>query len=251
MKTLAQVAGELTGAPRPVLCLDTCVLLDVITTGNRGQVDLIEVHRRLLEVITTTPARVQPLVTSLVLREWLQRRDEVRDEASRWLAGLDKQIRDVHDAWDRLGVSLAHHAPNYDDLGLIDALTGLAESLIRSSILLREDRECVLRALHRVKWKRRPSHKHEIKDSIHLEHYLEISRRLRTSGYGELVVFVSTNSSDFWEDKNRPTPHPDLIGELEDAGLEFFGRLPLALRRLGILGAPTTSAGGPTPLTTP
>ena len=40
-----------------------------------------------------------------------------------------------------------------------------------------------MRAIDRVKQKRRPSHKKEIKDSIHLEHYLEISRQLHAAGY--------------------------------------------------------------------
>jgi hypothetical protein len=102
--------------------------------------------------------------------------------------------------------------------------------------VLKEDRECVMRALHRVKWKRRPSHTKEIKDSIHLENYLELARRLRASGYLEPILFVSTNKKDFWA-ADKPDPHPDLAEELADAGLEFIGELPIALRRLGIIGA--------------
>jgi hypothetical protein len=45
MKSITDAAPDLIGASRPVLCLDTCVILDVITAGNRGLTDLIEVYR--------------------------------------------------------------------------------------------------------------------------------------------------------------------------------------------------------------
>jgi hypothetical protein len=248
MKSIADAVADLIGAPRPVLCLDTCLFLDIITTGNRGQTDLIEVNRRLSEIIVTAPDRVQLVVTSLVLREWVQRRSEIRDEATQWLAETDRRIQEIHRAWERLGQPLPAHALAYNDPRLVDELTSLAESLIRASTVLKEDRACVMRALRRVKHKKRPSHKREIKDSIHFEHYLELSRGLRGAGYGQPVVFVSTNSSDFWEDKNTPEhPHPELSEDLTAAGLRFFGRLPLALRHLGILGgaAPPPPVGGP------
>ena len=90
----------------------------------------------------------------------------------------------------------------------------------------------------------------QIKDSIHLETYLELSRKVRDAGYGQPVIFASTNSSDFWEDKNTPErPHAELVDELATANLVFFGRLPLALRHLGLLGPAATPfaspAGGP------
>jgi PIN domain len=246
MKSIAELVADLLGDPRPVLCLDTCVFLDVITTGNRGLSDLITVNRRLAEVIATTPERVQLVVTSLVLREWKQRRDEVRAEATKWLQNLDRQIVEVHRAWERLGHPLNAPVRTYYDINLVNELTILAESLLRSSAVLKEDTDCVMRALQRVKWKKRPSHNKEIKDSIHLENYLELSRQLLAGGLGHPVLFTSTNSSDFWQDKNTPGhPHAELAGDLSAAHLQFFGRLPLALIHLGILAQPAPAAAAP------
>jgi len=247
MKSIAEVVADLVGAPRPVLCLDTCIFLDIITTGNRGLTDLIEVNRRLSEILVTTPGRVQLVVTSLVLREWVQRRDEVREEATKWLQNTDRQILEVHRAWERLGRPLATVRPTYYTPDLVNELTNLAKSLLRGSVVLKENTECVMRALQRVKWKKRPSHTKEIKDSIHLENYLELSRQLRDAGYGQPVIFASTNSSDFWENKNTPArPHVELVDDLAAANLVFFGRLRLALLHLGLLGAAALpAAGGP------
>ena len=249
MKSIAALVAELVAAPRPVLCLDTCIFLDIITAGNRSLTDLIEVNRRLSEILVATPDRIQLVVTSLVLREWIQRRDEVRDEATKWLVNTDKQILEIHSTWERLDRPLTTPRPTYYDPDLVDRLTSLAESLLRGSAVLREDTACIMQALQRVKRKRRPSHNNQIKDSIHLETYMELSRGLRDASYGQPVIFASTNTSDFWQDKNTPErPHPELTRELSAANLVFFGRLPLALRHLGLLGpasAPAPPAASP------
>ncbi len=73
-----------------------------------------------------------------------------------------------------------------------------------------------------------------VKDSIHLEHYLELCRQLRASGFSGRCVFVSANKADFWEAKNKADIHPELDPQLSAVGLEFFGTLEAALGSLGI-----------------
>ena len=85
--------------------------------------------------------------------------------------------------------------------------------------------------------RRRPSHKNEIKDSIHWEHYLEFSRRLESlPGTLHDRLFVSANKADFWANRETPVLHPDLETEALEASLQFFGRLDHALRFAGHLG---------------
>jgi len=73
-----------------------------------------------------------------------------------------------------------------------------------------------------------------VKDSVHLEHYLELCRQLHASGFPGRRVFVSANKADFWEAKNKPDIHPELGPQLTAVGLEFFGTLEAALGSLGI-----------------
>jgi hypothetical protein len=215
MKSIAEAVAELVVARRPVLCLDTCVLLDVITTGNRGQADLIGVNQKLLAVLVTTPGRLQLVVNDLVAWEWEQRKEEVRGEARKWLSETDRNIQRVHRAWEELGQPLPTGVPKYNDPQLVEALTDLAQSLLDQAVVLGQDTGCVLRALDRVKAKKRPSHNKRIKDSVHLEHYLELSRGLRDAGHAQGRIFVSTNSSDFWEDRTTPgRPRPELVDDL-------------------------------------
>jgi hypothetical protein len=80
----------------------------------------------------------------------------------------------------------------------------------------------------------RPSHGGMVKDSIHLEHYLEFCRQLQVSGFPARRMFVSSNKADFWEAKNKSDVHPDLASQLATVRLEFFGTLEAALGSLGI-----------------
>ena len=97
------------------------------------------------------------------------------------------------------------------------------------SCVLDRDPPCVQRALDRVLAKRRPGHDGKIKDAIHLEHYLELSRLLHAGGFPERRVFVSGNRADFW-DGPLPRIHPSIAADLAGMGLEFFGDLRSAVR---------------------
>ena len=243
MTRIADAVEALAANQRPVLALDTCVPLDIIRAGMRSQTDLIDGCRRLSEIVVTDPDRVQLIVTSLVVIEWGQNKEQVRQEMAEWITDTDRRILEIHKTCDRVGSPLLTQAPTYEDPQLIDSLTSLGESLIQGAVVLDEDNACVMRAIDRVKQKRRPSHKKEIKDSIHLEHYLEISRQLHAAGSKQPALFVSTNSSDFWADKNTDSaPHLDLEAELATAHLKFYGNIAFALRHLGIIpGAPPAS----------
>ena len=73
--------------------------------------------------------------------------------------------------------------------------------------------------------RRRPSHKGQIKDSIHLEHYLEFSRQLRQARFSEPIIFVSGSKADVWDGPRQL--HRNLKDEFDTAGLQCFGRSKL------------------------
>src|ERR1700722_2729144 len=118
MKTIAEAVAELVAAPRPVLCLDTCVFLDAITTGNPVQSDLSGVNKKFLKALEP-PARLHLVVNELILLEWDQRKEEVRGEAGKWLIETDKHIQQIHRAWKELGKPLPNLPPKYHDPQLV------------------------------------------------------------------------------------------------------------------------------------
>lgn len=249
MISIADAVNDLAGTPRPALCLDTCIFLDILRSMKRNNSQILENTQRILQTIATAPDRLQIVITSLVLIEWTQNHPDVLVKETRQeLSDLDKRISRVHATWDSLGRPLPNRAPRYHDPQLPENLKSLAESLLSNAMELDEDPDCIRRAIDRVKTKTRPSQDGAIKDSIHLEHYLELSRRLAARGFTEPCVFVSSNTSDFSLDSNKADiPHPHLTGGLSAAGLEFFPSLGPALHHIGLFGTPPALAGGVPP----
>ncbi len=167
---------DLMQRPRPVLCLDTCDLLDVIRGFTEGGSGHSKAARSLVEELKSDPDRCQVVVTELVIQEWSQNLDGVRSKMSKFFRETDKRIRQIGDAFEDAAVLGGHPVVGYSELPLVEGLVAIAEALMARSVILLQDDICVSRAIARVLAQKRPSHHGMIKDSLHLEHYLEFSR---------------------------------------------------------------------------
>ncbi len=234
MPSIAATATALQASPQPVLCLDTCELLGAVQCVPQRYVLQVEALSRILASLVSKPDCVLLVVTDLVLHEWGQNITGVQSKAERFLAQVDNDSGVVHDAWTHLGRPLATTASAHSSSALIPELTTLAQGLINLVCVLDREAVCVDRALGRVLAKARPSQDGRIKDSIHLEHYLELSRQLHNAGYSQRRVFVSGNTSDFCENSAPSRIHSTLEPELAAVGLEFFKDLRSAVGSLGI-----------------
>ncbi len=239
MSSIAEAVDDLIARPKPVLCLDTCDFLDVVrcfadSNSKEANVYHARSFRRALHELNTRPDRFQVVITYLVRHEWNQNIAEARDKANNHLLEIDHRLDQIAEACG-LGKTLPPIvSPRLKDLSLARGLIDLAEALMNQAVVLEKESVCLERALERVMERRRPSHKKEIKDSIHWEHYLEFSRRLASAGHIHERVFVSANKADYWADRNTANIHPELEDEARAAGLKFFGRMDLGLRALGI-----------------
>jgi len=234
MPSIAETAAALLAKPRPVLCLDTCELLGAVQCLRQRSVAQIDALYRLLTTAAVNPDHLLLVVTELVLHEWGQNIAGVQSKAQKFLTQVDDDSGVVHDAWAHLGMPLATTPSAHSGSALISELTTLAQDLINLACVLDREAVCVDRALGRVLAKARPSQDGRIKDSIHLEHYLELSRQLHNAGYSQRRVFVSGNASDFCENSAPSRIHSMLEPELAAVGLEFFKDLRSAVRSLGI-----------------
>src|SRR5439155_21418200 len=96
MPAIAAVVADLLASPRPVLCLDTCDLLDVIQCVPEGKARRLEHVRRLIDTLSDRADAVQLVVSYLVPIEWAQNHATVLGEAQRKLNQIDQDIADVH-----------------------------------------------------------------------------------------------------------------------------------------------------------
>jgi hypothetical protein len=241
MPRIAEVAGWLTAAPKPVICLDTCDILEIVECldwegqgrATRG-VTCIEPAQRLLDTLAVNPDRAQIIITDLVAVEWNQNIAGIRAKAAAFLTKVDEIFGQPYQAAGFAGTVLPARVP-VSGSSLVADLEALSLALLNQATRLNHYTAQINLALQRVMNKRRPSHDGHIKDSINFEHYLELARRLRAGGFAEEIVFVSKNKKDYW-DGNLSHIHPDLLPEITDAavGIEFFGSLDAALGFLHI-----------------
>jgi hypothetical protein len=238
MPPVADLVRQLLAAPKPVICLDTCDILEVVQCldwerpSAARNTSCVAVARRLLTTLTADPDKAIVAITDLVVTEWNQNIAEIRDNAIRFLSQVDGVVRRPHQAAAAAGTTL----PAYTDLSasaLVDDLVALSRALLNQALRIDLDVAGIDRAVGRVVAKRRPSQDGHLKDSIHFEHYLELARGLRAAGFAEECVFVSKNRKDFWNGQ-QPSIHPDLAPETDDPAVQFrfFGSLEAALGHL-------------------
>lgn len=163
MPPIATVVAQLTPAPKPVICLDTCDILEVVQCldwerpGHPRGVTCIEPARRLLETLAVDPDRAMVVITDLVHTEWNQNIAGVRKKAEEFLARIDSIVGYPYQAAGFAGTVL----PAYDPLAsktLVDDLVALSTAMLNQATRLDLDAALNARALDRVMTKRRPSH---------------------------------------------------------------------------------------------
>lgn len=217
--------------PSPILCFDTCDFLDVLRGVQGGTLAHSRSFVRIQNYLDADRLRV--VMTYLVKHEWEQNFESVRIESLRDLQTKALQQDLIDEVRLQVGLE-ALNLPDFEGSKIVDGLLDLTRRVIDRASVLEQDRSCVDRALERLMARKRPSHKNQIKDSIHLEHYLELARQLRLSGFTRPCLFVSANKSDFWAESGPLRAHPDLESDLQTAGLTFIPRLEAAVRQLGI-----------------
>jgi hypothetical protein len=233
----ALLAAALTASPRPVVCLDTCILLDLVRTPLGWPVENLETTIALTGAAVDTPARAAVVVTDLVRVEWAQSLADARPEAvvPSASAAVDRfyHLFDTAKALRRT----TPPAPDFTTFpSLLADLIHVPQSLLGVASTIDRDPACAGRALDRVVTKAKPAVNGKVKDALHLEHYLELSRLMGGAGVSARRAFVSSDKEAFWAGKKPPAkPDPDLqANDLGPAGLEFYGSLAEAVSALGI-----------------
>ncbi len=245
-QTLAAAAENLVAGSRPLLFLDTCDVINLLQVVTTIPVSELRAVNRLLAALAANPQRCQPVATYVTAIEFAQKTNPANpvyvqdsigkrmppDEVSFNLGLIDAQIRRLHQVRQELGVPLPASI-GYEGLGLLADLQTTAEMLLEVCWEVERDQACVDAAVQRVFDRTRPSHKREIKDSIHLEHCLELARRVRANGFAEDIVFASANKNDYGP-AIAHQPHADLQAAFGTVQMSYYESLGAAIAHLGI-----------------
>ena len=228
------LADEILAAPRPVLFLDTCILLDIIRAANRKELGLDAINSAI--TLRDRMRAVPPayyLVGSSILG--IEFRDD-QTEVSQNLRSATTICDLVLTIGESLGVVQAP-LPNATDI--IKHVTDLATDLFQLTRCLPEDNECKTRAFTRVLRKRPPTKGGAIKDAYLFEQCLAFCHSLHAGGFSERLILCSSNTSDFSDPKGSSTRlHPEMASEADQVSLVYYTTLFAAV---GSLGTPPTS----------
>jgi hypothetical protein len=213
MSTVAELVTEITAAPAPVVCLDTCAILDVARAPAREQSASVAGAEALCGFAAEVPPKVYLLVADVVAVEWSDNIAEARKEMARTASVFEDFLTAFAPA------SLSTVAPPTALTTFRTDLETRSQTLLNACRRIDRDPAATNAALDRVIAKRRPSHKKEVKDSYILEHYLAAARAL--TAVVPLMLFVSSNTSDFAANRGAIDLHPELKPDFVVAGLTY------------------------------
>lgn len=223
MMDAAEIVRRVVAAGAPVLCLDSCALLDLMRDPSRDKFNgahaLAALH--LLDRAEATPQALSIVIAQQVAAEVAEHMDNIQSESERVLVRLDETVNRI------LGVVTAYGLPSpagpaISQLGLSKASRAIVERFIAVAMTAREEADYPVRAWGRVQAGRAPASraKQSVKDCVIIETYLESARLLRAAGFPEKVLFLTSNTADYAEGA-RSSLHGDLAGDFAAAKIDF------------------------------
>ena len=217
---IGDAVNEIINQPTPILFLDTCTLLDVIrlpfrqknSTTAKAYFDSV---RRAVKAIQDVELKV--IILPLILKEFKDNLQSTKNELGRHIKELSLHLEILSSLHSSIPDELV--VPDLFSLKTESFLEKTCNDLIALSIHVKQIDGPTLRANNRVVMNTPPSRKGAVKDCIIYEHCLEMATMLRKNGFAEKMVFFTTNTEDFCE--NRTTAKQPIFAELTslDIGL--------------------------------
>src|SRR4051794_12664814 len=158
MPSIADAAAQLRADNRPVLFLDTCVIVDIIRATMRCiGTNFVQCAIELRRLLKSAPPGCALVVASVVPAEWGNHAPRTRDEVRGHLAKIQDQAQHFHAACGAPGVGLAYGLPAYPTANLHDRLFDLSKEVLDLAVVLDPDGGCATRAIGRLVAKLAPS----------------------------------------------------------------------------------------------
>lgn len=184
-------------SPNPILCVDTCAILDILRDPRRESVRTNDQSASLALLGHAEADRLDVYVTELVRMEFADHVDEVQREAEAGLASLSDDVAKID------ALAALHGSSGRTDVSHWNGHPGRCRQIADRWMKVGRDAvqsdDAVSRAVTRVLQGRAPSRrgKDSTKDCIILETYLEHVRNARRGGLTASVAFVSSNVRDY------------------------------------------------------
>jgi hypothetical protein len=217
----------------PVLCIDTCSLLDIVRDPRR---DTARPHEAVAAhdlVAAAEDGRLTILIAPQVVGELGDNRAKVEGETTAALEKLREMARRIDGLVAAFGVAGTMDTSHL--AGHVDRASALLDRWLSAAFTIVEGPEIAARAFDRVRTARTPSRqgKENMKDCAVIETYLEVVAAFRSAGGTTKAVFVSANTNDYAGDVGVVLKG-DLAAEFAALELEYEPNLAAAKHALGL-----------------
>jgi len=234
MPAKTAVIGGIAALGAPVLCLDTCSVLDIMRDPTR---ETARAHERmaaidLLMAIETGTALVS-LVADQVRFEFAANAKVVEDEATETLLRLRQQLARIDAIAAVFGPTGRTDLSHWD--GHVARSRAIVDRWMAAATPVRESDYIASRALLRLNQARTPARKgrDSMKDCVVIETYLDVVTELRAAGLAARIVFVSSNTKDYMGETGRAL-NADLAAEFASVDMDYAPNLAAARHLLGL-----------------
>lgn len=233
--TLAYVSLEaIAQANVPVLLPDTCILLDLLRSPRRENVD----GKAMLAGKSIRDGIVESEMIGCVIAE--QVRNElndnlttVREDTNSSLGKLRDEIARI-DKWsEALGEASQTQIGHF--LTRVPVAEGVMTDILGAALTHATTPDLTYRAITRVTQRRTPAKlgKDSTKDCVVVESYLEVATMLRALGHTGNIVFASSNTTEFLSGTPR-TLNADIENEFAALGIKYSRALHETRYLLGL-----------------
>jgi hypothetical protein len=229
----AQIS-DLVALGAPILCLDTCTILDVVRDITRETVRLADAKAGLdLLHAAESKSGLVVLMADQIGIELAVHLQEVQQEAEDKLAkfhGQAQRIHDVASAFGAIGVMSTAHLH-----GHVGRARLVLDRWTAAAMRVPDNPGVAGRALARVNAPRTPARKGKdsIKDCVIVEAYLETAQQLRTAGLSAPIVFASSNTKEYYAPSTTHLP-ADFAADLGMVSMSYAPNFGAAKFMLGL-----------------
>jgi hypothetical protein len=234
MSLSSQEVSRLVGLGSPVLCVDTCTVLDVVRDITRETVTTSDVNAGLtLLSMAEAGAGLIVLMAEQVTLEIASNVASVEQEAQAALQKFLAQAQRIHDVATAFGAQGNLQIYHLD--GHVSRAKPVLDRWKQVSRMVPHNDGVASRAFRRVNEPRTPARrgKESMKDCVIVEAYIEAASQLRAAGLMSPIVFASSNTKEYFAPNTRHL-QSDIAGDLAAVGVEYAPNFGAAKHSLGL-----------------
>lgn len=216
----------------PVLCIDTCSLLDIMRDPTR---ETVKVHERqaAIDLVSTAEAgKLKCVIAKQVAIEFAEHDQLIQDEAARNLKRIIEQITRIN------MISAIYGVPGIVDMDHLDDHVRRARAVVERWLAQLDEitpsRDVPIKAFARVNSCLAPARrgKESSKDCLIYETYLEAASALRAAGVIAPIVFLSSNTKEYFTEGGALKP--DVVSDFQPLNLIYAPNMSAAKHKLGL-----------------